>query len=92
MVAVAMIVLVSYVMNITQLSEYVTQVVSARAKLAPFLVPEAADVGDAVKGDAIPAECLLDCKIISDCLKDAGKDVSAIIPTQVVVLVSRFIV
>ena len=68
-------------MPISQLAEYISQVISARARLAAYLLPNSEEVPEGL--DSLPAECLLDFNVISECMKDAGKDIRRLIPLQV---------
>ena len=73
--------MLAHVMPISQLAEYISQVISARARLAAYLLPNSEEVPEGL--DSLPAECLLDFNVISECMKDAGKDIRRLIPLQV---------
>lgn len=79
-VAISIIVLAAHTTNLSQLMEYALQVISARSKHAPHLL----DVDSRSKhyDENIQSACLLDYNAISDCLKEAGKDVGKM-PAQV---------
>ena len=70
-------VLLADVMRIVQLTDYCTQVVASRDRLAPHLLPTGQAQATDVEPE-VPAECLLDFNVISDCLKEAGKNISHI--------------
>ena len=78
----SVVVLLARIMNIEPLTEYATQVVTTRSRLAGHLLPNSKEASTA-NPDAIPPECLLDFNAISECLRDAGKDIRQLISLQV---------
>lgn len=73
-IVISLLVLISYVCNITSLMDYAQKVVEARRKEAPHLLPNLQSQYDSNLSPRLAATLLVDQTVVSECLKGAGLD------------------
>ncbi|XP_035729453.1 protein EFR3 homolog cmp44E-like [Vespa mandarinia] len=73
-IVISLLVLISYVCNITSLMDYAQKVVEARRKEAPHLLPNLQSQYESNLTPRLAATLLVDQTVVSECLKGAGLD------------------
>ncbi|XP_046474294.1 protein EFR3 homolog cmp44E isoform X1 [Neodiprion pinetum] len=75
-VVMSLLVLISYVCNITSLMDYASKLVEAREKEAVHLLPELKSRydGESQLSTRLPPSVIIDQAVVSECLKGAGLD------------------
>ncbi|EFN72365.1 Protein EFR3-like protein cmp44E [Camponotus floridanus] len=71
---ISLLVLISYVCNITVLMDYAEKVVDARRKDSPHLLPDLQSQYDAALTSRLTPAVLVDQTVVSECLKGVGLD------------------
>ncbi|KAF3430322.1 hypothetical protein E2986_09697 [Frieseomelitta varia] len=73
-IVISLLVLISYVCNITSLMDYASKVVEVRRKEAPHLLPDLQSQYDIGLSSRLAPALLVDQTVLSECLKGAGLD------------------
>ncbi|KAK2584418.1 hypothetical protein KPH14_006800 [Odynerus spinipes] len=73
-IVISLLVLISYVCNITSLMDYAQKVVEARRKEAPHLLPNLQSQYESNLSPRLAPPLLVDQTVVSECLKGAGLD------------------
>ncbi|KAK9295422.1 hypothetical protein QLX08_010257 [Tetragonisca angustula] len=73
-IVISLLVLISYVCNITSLMDYASKVVEVRRKEAPHLLPDLQSQYDTGLSSRLAPALLVDQTVLSECLKGAGLD------------------
>ncbi|CAL7944350.1 unnamed protein product [Xylocopa violacea] len=71
---ISLLVLISYVCNITSLMDYAAKIVELRRKEAPHLLPDLQSQYDTGLSSRLTPTLLVDQTVLSECLKGAGLD------------------
>lgn len=73
-IVISLLVLISYVCNITSLMDYANKIVEIRRKEAPHLLPDLQSQYDNGLSSRLAPALLVDQTVLSECLKGAGLD------------------
>ncbi|XP_060814502.1 protein EFR3 homolog cmp44E isoform X1 [Bombus pascuorum] len=73
-IVISLLVLISYVCNITSLMDYANKIVEVRRKEAPHLLPDLQSQYDSGLSSRLAPALLVDQTVLSECLKGAGLD------------------
>ncbi|XP_026673415.1 protein EFR3 homolog cmp44E isoform X2 [Ceratina calcarata] len=73
-IVISLLVLISYVCNITSLMDYAIKIVEIRRKEAPHLLPDLQSQYDSGLSARLAPTLLVDQTVLSECLKGAGLD------------------